>query len=381
MKNIFKLIAILTVFLICLGFVPMNRETEALAVRVEKLVNPRERSGSWVLDSEGILSPTTEAQINRLVNDLESETGTEIAVVTVDSIEPYSTLKEMAVELYNHWGIGKQGQDNGVLFLISVAERRMEIETGYGVEGILPDAKAGAIINQEVIPYFKESRFDEGVLAGTQALVQVLKTEEFARTSSESSVPWGLIILGGGTGTAIAAAVYNQRRRRFLPPTGESQGTYRQEKDKQFYCTNCQEAMNKITETELESKLNRPQKVAIALRSSCYSGWQCPKCSPESFHLRRYRLSWHYQFCPRCQEYTMESNTQTLKFATTYSNGLQRTTKHCHACDFHDEQDRIIPRKTRTVIVSGGGGFGGGGSSSGGFGGGSSGGGGAGGSW
>jgi uncharacterized protein len=64
--------------------------------------------------------------------------------------------------------IGKKRQDNGVLVLISVGDRRVEIETGYGVEALLPDAKVGNIIDTQIIPYFKKGDFAGGTLAGTK---------------------------------------------------------------------------------------------------------------------------------------------------------------------------------------------------------------------
>jgi uncharacterized protein len=73
--------------------------------------------------------------------------------------------------LFNHWGIGKADEDNGVLFLISIGDRRVEIETGYGIEPILPDAQVGQIIETNITPPFKQGDFDAGTLAGTKALV------------------------------------------------------------------------------------------------------------------------------------------------------------------------------------------------------------------
>jgi uncharacterized protein len=101
--------------------------------------------------------------------------------------KPADSLKAFATELFNYWHIGKKGQDNGVLFLISKGDRRVEIETGYGVEAILPDAKVGSIIQQEITPRFKQGDFDAGTLAGTQALVMVLQGQEASVDEISSS--------------------------------------------------------------------------------------------------------------------------------------------------------------------------------------------------
>lgn len=386
MKNIFTILVVSITLTITASFVSPNIYLESQAITVQDLPNPRQTTRSWVLDQEKVISPTTEAQINNLISDLESKTTTEMAVVTVNSSQPYSSLKEMATELYNYWGIGKQGNDNGVLFLISVQERRMEIETGYGVEGILPDAKAGAILDDYVVPYFRQGNYDQGILSGVNILTQVLAGEEFAEVDRDGSgLPLAIIGLGV-IGLSVITIVYQKTRKRFLAPTGKSQGgSYQKEKNTQFYCNVCKNPLDRLSESDLQNVLNHPQKVAQKIRSTEYQGLQCSQCQPDAFHLRRYHLDWHYHLCPRCQEYTLESQTVILKPATTYSSGLKRTTNHCHACDLHFEEDKIIPRKPTVVITSGGsrggGGFGGGSSGGGSFGGGSSGGGGAGTSW
>lgn len=145
---------------------------------LEQIPNPR-LNNSWVADTAHILSESTQATINQKIDQLEAKNGTEIAVVTVENTASFASPKQFTTGLFNHWGIGKQGQDNGVLFVVSVGERRVEIETGYGVEGILPDARVGRIIDNQIIPQFKQGNFDQGVLNGTIALVQALENESF----------------------------------------------------------------------------------------------------------------------------------------------------------------------------------------------------------
>jgi uncharacterized protein len=145
---------------------------------LDQIPNPR-LNNSWVADTANILSQQTITTINQRIDELEAKNGTEMAVVTVEDTLSFATPKEFTTALFNHWKIGKQGQDNGVLFMISVGDRRVEIETGYGVEGILPDARVGSIIDREIIPQFKQGNFDQGVLNGTIALVKVLENESF----------------------------------------------------------------------------------------------------------------------------------------------------------------------------------------------------------
>lgn len=154
---------------ICLSSLP----TQALTVK--EVPNPRHISGNWVTDSAEILSPGTEAQLNQMINQLESKNGAEVAVVTVPETKSAASPKAFATELFNYWHIGKKGRDNGVLFLISKGDRRVEIETGYGVEAILPDAKVGNIIDTEILPRFKQNDFNGGTLAGTRSMIVTLE--------------------------------------------------------------------------------------------------------------------------------------------------------------------------------------------------------------
>jgi uncharacterized protein len=126
-----------------------------------------------VNDFAQVLDPATKAQLNALVAEVEQRTTAEIAVVVVHTTAPL-TPKEYVTALFNHWGVGKRGIDNGVMVLLAIHDRRVEIETGYGVEGILPDGKAGEIIRTAMLPAFTHNRWGEGLVAGTQRVAQTL---------------------------------------------------------------------------------------------------------------------------------------------------------------------------------------------------------------
>jgi uncharacterized protein len=167
----------------CAGFLSLaviSFPPPSLAVTVEKVPNPRQANQGWVTDMANVLSPSTEAKLNELISELEAKNGSEIAVVTVPETAPAKTPKEFTTALFNHWKIGKADRDNGVLFLISKSDRRVEIETGYGVEEILPNARVGKIIQQEITPRLKQGDYNGGTLAGTKALVTALEGETYS---------------------------------------------------------------------------------------------------------------------------------------------------------------------------------------------------------
>jgi uncharacterized protein len=126
-----------------------------------------------VSDFARVLDPTTIVQLNALAAEVERRTTAEIAVVVVPTTAPM-TPKEYATALFNRWGVGKRGADNGVMVLLAIHERRVEIETGYAVEGILPDGQAGEIIRTAMQPAFTHDRWREGLVAGTQRIAQML---------------------------------------------------------------------------------------------------------------------------------------------------------------------------------------------------------------
>ncbi|MBW4506453.1 MAG: TPM domain-containing protein [Scytonematopsis contorta HA4267-MV1] len=122
-----------------------SQASPILAISIEQVPNPRRTNATWVSDTANILSSDTETRLNRMISELEAKNGSEIAVVTVPETAPSASPKEFATKLFNHWGIGKRGKNNGVLFLISKGDRRVEIETGTGLVTVLPNSKVSSI--------------------------------------------------------------------------------------------------------------------------------------------------------------------------------------------------------------------------------------------
>ncbi len=140
------------------------------AMPISDIPNPRKLNGTWVSDVANILSSETEAKLNQRINRLVAKNGSEIAVVTVPNTSPAITVKSYATELFNNWGIGKRGIDNGVLFLIAVKERRLEIETGRGIAPYISDRQVAQVITDLITPEFKRQNFDQGIINGVEEI-------------------------------------------------------------------------------------------------------------------------------------------------------------------------------------------------------------------
>ncbi len=131
----------------------------------------------YVNDFAGIIEPEWERKCEAVIREIEEKTGAEVAIVTVNTIEPYATIEDYAVELFEKWGIGKKGEDNGVLILVALKEKKIRIEVGYGLEGAIPDGLAGEIIRKTIIPFFRQGKFGEGLYYGLLRIAQRIAKE------------------------------------------------------------------------------------------------------------------------------------------------------------------------------------------------------------
>jgi uncharacterized protein len=148
--------------------------------------SPIPKPSGLVNDFARVLSPSYKQKISRLVDELLQKTGTTVVVVTMPDLGG-AEYNDYANRLYSEWGIGKKREDKGVLIFVTVKERKMRIETGYGVEGIIPDGLAGEIRDRYMIPYLKKNNFDEGLLNGTLAISQIIAKDAGVTLTGEST--------------------------------------------------------------------------------------------------------------------------------------------------------------------------------------------------
>ena len=111
--------------------------------------------------------------MENLAREVLQKTGTAVVVATVPTVGD-RTADDYATRLYESWGIGRKGEDKGVLILLALKERRVRIETGYGVEGILPDGVVGEILRLHVIPHLKQGDYGKGLMNAMSAVSDVI---------------------------------------------------------------------------------------------------------------------------------------------------------------------------------------------------------------
>jgi uncharacterized protein len=151
-----------------------------------------------VTDNAQTFSETTRQALTESLKAHEDRTGNQIAILTVPTINGES-IEEYAADVFEAWKLGQKGKDNGILIVVVPNDRRMRIEVGYGLEGILTDGMAGQIIRSVMTPRFKNGDYDGGITDGVRAVVNVLdggKLPETVRKISSSGKSHGLKLQG-----------------------------------------------------------------------------------------------------------------------------------------------------------------------------------------
>lgn len=141
--------------------------------------------GSYVNDFGNLYSTRFKSDLESNLSDFEKSTGSEIAVVTVKSLEG-TDIETYAVELFGKWKIGKKGRDNGLLLLISKDDRKIRIEVGYGLEQYITDGRAGEIIRNQISPEFKKENYEGGTFAAVEKIQKYISDKDITQAPSPS---------------------------------------------------------------------------------------------------------------------------------------------------------------------------------------------------
>jgi len=158
----------------------------------------------YVSDFSGVVDAASRSQLERYGAELEQATGAQIALVTVPTLDG-EPVEDVANSLFRKWGVGKKGQDTGIMLLLVTGDRRSRLEVGYGLEPIIPDGYAGELL-RDMRPALRENRYGEALMVAAQAIGDRIAKEKGVRIeplagrrrapSGSSSLPWP-VILGG----------------------------------------------------------------------------------------------------------------------------------------------------------------------------------------
>jgi uncharacterized protein len=139
-------------------------------------------------DMANLLSPEAAARLEQKLAGFEQETSNQVAVLTIPSLQG-DDVEQFAIRVADQWKLGQKGKDNGVLLIIAQAERKVRIEVGMGLQGVLPDITAGRIIRDSMGPLLKAGNFDQGIAAGVDGIIAATKGEFKASPEERKNRP------------------------------------------------------------------------------------------------------------------------------------------------------------------------------------------------
>jgi Beta-propeller domains of methanol dehydrogenase type len=400
---------LLITFCFISGFVFGNDYT------IQSIPNPKTANiHSFVSNPDGILRTETVEQINTLLDSLEAQTGAEVAVVAVNSIGN-AEIKPFATDLFQEWKIGKAKKDNGLLLLFVLNQKKVTFETGYGLEGILPDAICKRIQLQNMIPEFKNGNYDAGILAGVERACSTIRKEP-VKEDVATPIAWNEIL-------PLAAGVYiillitslfwlnnSIQRIKKNPKFTSNLARYKAIKSEKsaitslisvflpiigfviilFFskpifllllipipfttiptylygslimlkirrelipCNVCGSKMHILSEKEEDTHLKLAQQFEEKLHAIDYDVFVCDSCKNEAiFSLDKPSA---YSECPKCGTKAFILKEKRTIVAPTYiSAGTERVTYHCKFCGYEENDNHNIPRITRNggAVVGG----------------------------
>jgi uncharacterized protein len=154
--------------------------------------------GVWVHDEAGVLDPATRQELEYALKAERDSTSNQIAVLIIPSLEG-DDIDLYANRVFREWKLGTADKDNGVLFLIAINDRKMRIEVGFGLEGVLTDALSSRINRNEVAPYFRQGNYNDGIKAGVLAVIKSIKGEykndQPLRKKGKRNSPWVTLLV------------------------------------------------------------------------------------------------------------------------------------------------------------------------------------------
>ena len=392
----------------------------------------------YVSDPEHLLSAADLAEADSKLAAIRQATSAEGVAIIVPSIGDL-TPTEFCEKIFTSWGIGKRDKDNGFILLIAPDDRRAWIQTGYGLEGVMPDALCSAILRENVVPAMKKGDTGAALNSALSAIGTVL-TDPSVRDEILSSqrgnatavntlsddVFWdfvgimiGIVFVGGllmffltlrrarGKSRYNQALIWKGARKGMIAALILTCGAavvyalpalliYERKRNGRHKCSCCGAKMKKLSEEEDNTKLTPSQDLEERLDTVDYDVWVCPDCGAvDRYAFKKDQKK--YTECPNCGAIANRLiEDLTVVPATTRQTGTGEKVYECANCHHRTHRRYGIPRKpdvsdaavAGAILGSmagrgrgnGGGGFGGG-FGGGGFGGGSTGGGGGGASW
>jgi uncharacterized protein len=159
-----------------------------------------------VTDLTSTLSVGERQALEAKLASFESASGAQVAVLIVPTTAP-EPIEAYSIRVADAWKVGRKGRDDGVLFLVAKDDRRMRLEVGYGLEGMIPDAIARRIVSEDVAPKFRDGRYAAGIDAGVDRIVAIVEKGELPPPEKRASAQRGIAGFDWGTIAILALVV------------------------------------------------------------------------------------------------------------------------------------------------------------------------------
>ncbi|MCY1032726.1 TPM domain-containing protein [Corallococcus sp. BB11-1] len=334
----------------------------ALGLTVEEV--PRPPKGSWTVDltSTRVLQPSVQAELEQMGTELDDRGLGQLMVVMLDTTSSRPS-REFALALFNRWGIGHPGRDDGVLLFVAYADRKVEIILGDGVDEPADQEASDAVMAQAIVPGFKRNDPNAAVQLGARGLRELIENSRLNHPNDaapesvasnafvdslsaeevqapppqvtwippeETSTEPGLGVFAGGAGMLGAAGLAGRAWLRRRPRKCKACGTQRL----------------RLGEVEDDAHLEAGQRAEESLGSVDYDVWWCEPCA--DVLIERYGALFTFVArCTKCNYVTGKQSTRTLRSATYDHGGEEEVTVRCGHCAFVSVSRRSTPRRTR----------------------------------
>ncbi len=322
----------------------------AWATTVAEVPNPRDHD-SWVSDAANVLTDEEERALNQQISRLHHARGIEAAVVTVREVDG-RTPKAFATDLFNTWGIGSAQRNDGLLVLMVVGERRLEMEIGTGLERHISGDWLHSMQQDHMVGPLREGHYGEAFAAGLRATSQHLASTapRVQRTNSEARSGGSLasVVVSVALGAMVLLIVLSAGKMKLVGGSGAMPTA----------CRRCRGTLVLLEGEELMATLSPAEQVEHRLGNVLHDAYQCPTCRQVQHWHRLLRTTRH---CTVCKAHTIRLDT-ALADARGLSDDIVQLTYTCELCGAKSirEQPTVGPGPTvlpfRAGFPNGGGG-------------------------
>lgn len=368
------------------------------AERVDQL--PLPLPASHVADPRGLLAADTRAELDRLASTLDRAGRGELGFVVIGSTDGVDA-RRFATEVFNRWEIGDRRRHDGTLILLAKEDRAAEIVLGDGIDNAVNRGHAERVMQDAMVPRFKQGNYDQALVAGTTQLLQSVYAIDLSRPAEQApadgagTTPQGLATLAGSAARTDAAAAADSATAPGIDPNVKAEAASAaattplprkpsapapaEPADTGFLvaglgilatlfggalwllhkflrmlwwftgsrwftrkCGSCGSTMQQLAEAADDAHLNPSQLTEERLGSVDHRVFLCPRCSRVEQIARRAWFT-RYSDCRACHSRALSSVSKTLTAATRYSTGLAEVTETCQNCNQVRTERRVLP--------------------------------------